>query len=621
MPRWGRTADALAFASSRRDWLAAQLAKRLVRPGAANAGRTAAYRGDELADRVGGKGPAPPGLATDARPPRRTEETARTAAAALAGKRGAGAGRGRPGRLLRRAGLDGPPLRLSRAQRRWGSCAGDGTIRINWRLVQAPDCVRRSVVAHEVAHLVHFDHSPGFHALLGDLFEGDIKAANRWLKAHGRGLYARLRLMAENGLPRAGGAKMLANRRATPYIRPIMAYWRKISPTGAVKDFKQVWSDNPYRWRVLAISIAATTGLLMMFIPKSERIPPGRPEVTYITTFAPGRSDAEIIASNIENQKKQDAIRAEQAKRAEFRKQMYRELGRATGLDVDEMEREIKQDEAAEKRAAEELAKYSQSEGGKGRSRRGRKPCQSIGTMRRWLAAAAGLAARARPLSRPNPAVGAIVVSDGVVVGRGWTGAGGRPHAEAQALLQAGDPARGATLYVTLEPCAHESKRGPDCTGSAIEAGISRVVIGIEDPDPRTAGLGIARLRAAGIQADLAEDPACRASLAGYLSLRQNSRPHITLKLAMSLDGCIALADGTSRWITGEEARAHAHLERARSDAILVGGGTLRTDEPRLDVRLARAGRSQPTTLRTDKGRSARRLDSARRARGGFKAD
>ena len=204
----------------------------------------------------------------------------------------------------------------------------------------------------------------------------------------------------------------------------------------------------------------------------------------------------------------------------------------------------------------------------------------------RWLAAAAALGARARPESRPNPAVGAILVSDGIVTGHGWTQAGGRPHAEAMALRQAGEAAKGSTLYVTLEPCAHESVRGPDCAGLIAESGISRVVIGVQDPDPRTAGSGMARLRDAGIRAELADCPTCRASLAGYLARSEWNRPYVTLKLAMSLDGCIALADGSSRWITGDAARAHAHLERARSDAILVGGGTLRADRPQLDVRL-----------------------------------
>lgn len=213
---------------------------------------------------------------------------------------------------------------------------------------------------------------------------------------------------------------------------------------------------------------------------------------------------------------------------------------------------------------------------------------------RRWLEAAAALAARARPMSRPNPAVGAIIVKDGIVAGRGWTAAGGRPHAEAVALEKAGNAARGATLYVTLEPCAHDSMRGPDCAGLVAESGITEVVIGIGDPDPRTAGAGIGNLQAAGVEVRLGDDPACRESLAGYLVRRALGRPHITLKLATSLDGHIALADGTSRWITGETARAHAHMERARSDAILVGAGTLRTDDPELDVRLPGLERRSP---------------------------
>ena len=204
----------------------------------------------------------------------------------------------------------------------------------------------------------------------------------------------------------------------------------------------------------------------------------------------------------------------------------------------------------------------------------------------RWLAAAACLAERARPLSRPNPAVGAILVKDGVVFGRGWTGAGGRPHAEAVALAQAGEAARGATLYVTLEPCAHKSERGPACADLAVAAGVGRVVAGVSDPDPRTAGEGLARLRAAGVQVTLAQSEACRDSLAGYLKRTSEGRPFVTLKLALTADGFIAREDGTSQWITGEAARAHAHRERARSDAILVGGGTLRADAPRLDVRL-----------------------------------
>jgi diaminohydroxyphosphoribosylaminopyrimidine deaminase/5-amino-6-(5-phosphoribosylamino)uracil reductase len=204
----------------------------------------------------------------------------------------------------------------------------------------------------------------------------------------------------------------------------------------------------------------------------------------------------------------------------------------------------------------------------------------------RWLAAAACLAERARPLSRPNPAVGAIVVKDHVVLGRGWTQPGGRPHAEAVALEQAGRGALGATLYVTLEPCAHRGERGPACADLVTASGLTRVVVGVQDPDRRTAGDGIARIAADGIEVTLADDAGSRASLAGYLARARAGRPFVTLKLAITADGFIARRDGTSKWITGEIARAHAHRERARNDAILVGGGTLRGDHPRLDVRL-----------------------------------
>ena len=171
-------------------------------------------------------------------------------------------------------------------------------------------------------------------------------------------------------------------------------------------------------------------------------------------------------------------------------------------------------------------------------------------------------------------------------MGRGWTGVGGRPHAEAVALAQAGTAARGATAYVTLEPCAHQSQRGPACAHLLAEARLARVIAGVEDPDPRTAGSGIATLRNAGVVAELAASIACDDSLAGYLTRAQLGRPHVTLKLATSLDGCIATAAGESQWITGETARAHVHSRRAMADAILVGGGTWRSDQPRLDVRL-----------------------------------
>lgn len=208
------------------------------------------------------------------------------------------------------------------------------------------------------------------------------------------------------------------------------------------------------------------------------------------------------------------------------------------------------------------------------------------------MAAAARLAMRARPLARPNPGVAALVVHQGRVVTRGWTAAGGRPHAEAAALaglapdILPPDVLAQATLYVTLEPCAHQSARGPACADLIAAAKPARVVIGQRDPDPRTAGQGIARLEAAGIAVRLLDDPASAASLTGFLTRQHAGRPWVTLKLATSLDGCIALADGTSRWITGATARAHVHAHRARHDAILVGGGTWRADAPRLDVRL-----------------------------------
>jgi diaminohydroxyphosphoribosylaminopyrimidine deaminase/5-amino-6-(5-phosphoribosylamino)uracil reductase len=178
------------------------------------------------------------------------------------------------------------------------------------------------------------------------------------------------------------------------------------------------------------------------------------------------------------------------------------------------------------------------------------------------------------------------VVRDGKVVARGWTQPGGRPHAEAVALTIAGDAARGAALYVTLEPCAHQSERGPACADLICKSGLARVVVGCGDPDPRTAGQGIARIRAAGIACDLLPSPESEESLSGYFMRSRLGRPKVTLKLALSLDGCIAMESGESQWITGDAARAHTHAMRARSDAILVGGGTLRADSPRLDVRL-----------------------------------
>lgn len=203
-----------------------------------------------------------------------------------------------------------------------------------------------------------------------------------------------------------------------------------------------------------------------------------------------------------------------------------------------------------------------------------------------WLAAAARLAARARPLSRPNPGVGALVVRDGKIVGRGWTQAGGRPHAEAMALSEAASAAEGATLYATLEPCAHRSARGPACSELIASSALAALVYAIDDPDPRTAGSGARIVADAGIAVRQVDCSACSDSLAGYLIRQRLGRPHVTLKLALSLDGRIALANGDSRWITGEISRSHVHSRRAMADVILVGGGTWRSDRPHLDIRL-----------------------------------
>ena len=205
----------------------------------------------------------------------------------------------------------------------------------------------------------------------------------------------------------------------------------------------------------------------------------------------------------------------------------------------------------------------------------------------RWMGAALTLSGRTRGRTAPNPNVGCVIVREGRVVGRGWTRPGGRPHAEKIALDEAGEKSRGATVYTTLEPCAHQSARGPACSDLLAAAGVARVVIALDDPDPRTDGIGAARLRDAGIEVvqNLRAADA-RAAMAGFLTRQMLGRPFVTLKLATSLDGRIAMANGESRWITGPEARAHAHVERARHEAILVGRGTFETDSPRLDVRL-----------------------------------
>lgn len=214
------------------------------------------------------------------------------------------------------------------------------------------------------------------------------------------------------------------------------------------------------------------------------------------------------------------------------------------------------------------------------------------------MGAALALAGRGRGRTAPNPNVGCVIVSGDRVVGRGWTQPGGRPHAEAMALAEAGPKSRGATCHTTLEPCAHRSHRGPTCSGLLVEAGVARVVAAIGDPDPRTNGDGLARLEAAGVAVELGvRAEQARRSMAGFLTRRTLGRPHVTLKLATSLDGRIALPSGESRWITGPEARAHAHLERARCEAILVGRGTWEADRPELDVRLPGLEERSPKRL------------------------
>ncbi|WP_265587497.1 bifunctional diaminohydroxyphosphoribosylaminopyrimidine deaminase/5-amino-6-(5-phosphoribosylamino)uracil reductase RibD [Sphingomicrobium arenosum] len=203
------------------------------------------------------------------------------------------------------------------------------------------------------------------------------------------------------------------------------------------------------------------------------------------------------------------------------------------------------------------------------------------------MARAIDLGERARGRIAPNPAVGCVILRDGVIIGEGATQPGGRPHAEAVALERAGELARGASLYVTLEPCAHSSVRGPTCARSIVEAGVGKVVIACLDPDPRTAGSGVTMLREAGIKVETGRGAKRAArSLAGYFTRLALGRPRVTLKLALSIDGKIALPSGESKWLTGAEARADVHRERARADMILVGRGTYEADDPGLDVRL-----------------------------------
>lgn len=201
------------------------------------------------------------------------------------------------------------------------------------------------------------------------------------------------------------------------------------------------------------------------------------------------------------------------------------------------------------------------------------------------MALALALGRRGQGRCWPNPAVGCVLVQGGRIVGRGWTRPGGRPHAETVALAQAGAAAQGATAYVSLEPCAHHG-RTPPCAEALVAAGVARVVIPFRDPDPRVNGAGVARLQAAGIAVTTGVGAAeAAADHAGFLLRVQAGRPWLTLKLAASFDGRIATGTGESRWITGSEARRLVHAERARHDAVLVGAGTARADDPMLTIR------------------------------------
>lgn len=214
---------------------------------------------------------------------------------------------------------------------------------------------------------------------------------------------------------------------------------------------------------------------------------------------------------------------------------------------------------------------------------------------RQWMRRALTLARRGWGRTTPNPMVGAVVVRDGVCVGSGWHRRAGTPHAEVHALAAAGAAARGATLYVTLEPCCTHG-RTPPCTAAIVAAGVARVVVGCTDPNPRHAGQGFQVLRQAGVQVDTGgvEEAACRALNEAFCCWVTRRRPFVLLKLAMTLDGKIATAGGESRWITGERARAEVQRWRRWADAILVGGETVRRDDPGLCVRTPQRWWRQP---------------------------
>ncbi len=226
------------------------------------------------------------------------------------------------------------------------------------------------------------------------------------------------------------------------------------------------------------------------------------------------------------------------------------------------------------------------------------------------MRAAFALARRGLGRTWPNPAVGCVLVKARRVVGRGWTQAGGRPHAETEALNRAGPLAAGSTAYISLEPCSHHGETGP-CAEALIAAGISRAVVAVEDPDPRVSGRGLALLRERDVAVSLGVgEKEAREINAGFLLRLGENRPLVTLKLAMTLDGRIATHTGESRWITGEPARARAHLMRAQHDAVMVGSGTVLADDPLLNVRLPGLERDSPLRIVLD-GRMRLPLTSA----------
>jgi len=226
------------------------------------------------------------------------------------------------------------------------------------------------------------------------------------------------------------------------------------------------------------------------------------------------------------------------------------------------------------------------------------------------MRAALALARRGLGRTWPNPTVGCVLVNKSRVVGRGWTQAGGRPHAETEALRRTGNAAAGATAYVSLEPCSHHGQT-PPCAQALIAAGIKRAVVAMEDPDPRVSGRGLDLLRDAGIEVALGVGAAEALEInAGFLLRLEKNRPLITLKLAMTLDGRIATHNGESRWITGEPARQRSHLLRAQHDGVMVGSGTVLADDPLLNVRLPGLERDSPLRIVLD-GRMRLPLTSA----------